>query len=547
MSLDIFNKEIICPRCKTSNPANSNFCRKCRHPLSSEIKNTCPSCGAELPSGSNFCPKCGTNLTQSPKREATVNTSKELNKNNIWMRQPDDFAQKFELSDINGLFTKIVTVQQGTGALFVQDGVYKGMLPAGQYNVETLRRRIIGLFTNKTTTVILVDSAEIPLTFSFNKTELRTRDAYDIGASGQLTEKISEPLNFLENYLKGKDHISLTDIENTLHNELAQILRNTLSGYNGSELYGNAELTRKIGDEIRNTLNANLRSKGIEITLLNCIGFDEGAYLEVQKIRNQTKIDVDIARAEYERNIAFNQLRATEKIDRIDNGVAVKLHAVDGENRIKKEYQNGRHEREDAQLHHDLAHDKAIHDHELEKEKADFNQDFDEISRMKNLQADMRGRKIQDLDAASPEARILIAKDKTKIDALTKLEMTKRAASLSADQILAVQATDPVSAANAIAAKNSADEQKEINKRTVDLMNANADRDERILEKALDAMGKTATARATAQNPGATIVPGGMGAPVVVNTSPQNTKKCKNCGATLSEDDKFCTNCGADQ
>ena len=388
----------------------------------------------------------------------------------------------------------------------------------------------------------------MPLTFSFDKTELRTKDAYDIGASGQLTARISEPLNFLENYLKGKDHISLTDIENTLHNELAQILRNTLSGYNGSELYGNAELTHKIENELKNTLNANLRSKGIEITILNCIGFDEGAYLEVQKIRNQAKIDVDIARAEYERNIALNQLGTSEKIDRIDNGVAVKIHAVDGENRVKKEFQNGRHEREDAQLHHDLAHDKAIHDHEREKEKADFNQDFDEISRMKNLQADMRGRKIQDLDAASPEARILIAKDKTKIDALTKLEMIKRAASLNADQILAVQAAGaPEAAANAIAAKNSADEQKEFNKRNEDMMNANADRMERIMEKALGAMGSTATARATAQNPGATIIPGGMGAPVVVNTSPQNTKTCKNCGATLSEDDKFCTNCGADQ
>jgi len=547
MSLDIFNKEITCPRCKTANPAKSNFCRDCGHPLSSGIKNICPSCGAEVKPGANFCGKCRTELTQSPKREATVNTSKELNKNNIWMRQPDDFAQRFELSDINGLFTKIVTVQQGTGALFVQDGVYKGMLPAGQYNVETLRRRIIGLFTNKTTTVILVDSAEVPLTFSFDKTELRTKDAYDVGASGQLTAKISEPLNFLENYLKGKDHISLTDIENTLHNELAQILRNTLSGYNGSELYGNAELTRKIGDELKNTLNANLRSKGIEITILNCIGFDEGAYLEVQKIRNQAKIDVDIARAEYERNIALNQLEAAEKIDRIDNGVAVKIHAVDGENRVKKEFQNGRHEREDAQLHHDLAHDKAIHDHELQKEKADFNQDFDEISRLKNLQADMRGRKIQDLASAPIEVLIFMAKDSSKSE-LVKLELAKRGISLSPEQLLAIQAAGaPVAAANAIAAKNSADEQKEFNKRTENMMNASADRMERVMEKSLDAMGKTATARATAQNPGATIVPGGMGAPVVVNTSPQNTKKCKNCGATLSEDDRFCTNCGADQ
>lgn len=506
--------------------------------------NTCPNCGTQIKSGSNFCTKCGTKLIQSPKREAAVNTAKELNKNNVWMRNPDDFAQRFELSDINGLFTKIVTVQQGTGALFVQDGVYKGMLPAGQYNVETLRRRILGLFINKTTTVILVDSAEVPLAFSFDKTELRTKDANDVGASGQLTAKISEPLNFLENYLKGKDHISLTDIENTLHNELAQILRNTLSGYNVSELYGNAELTRKIGDELKNTLNANLRSKGIEITILNCIGFDEGAYLEVQKIRNQAKIDVDIARAEYERNIALNQLEATEKIDRIDNGTAVKLHAVDGENRVKKEFQNGRHELEDAELDHHLAHERAKHEFQLEKERAESEQDAREIAEHNRLQAEKRERKIRDLAAAPIEVLIYLAKDSSKTAVLAKLELAKRGVSLTPEQLLAIQAADSPEAAKALVAKFSADEQKEFNKRTEAMMNANADRLERVAEKGLDAMGKTATARATAQNPGATIIPGGMGAPVVVNTSPQNTKTCKHCGAPLNEDDIFCNECG---
>lgn len=543
MSLDIFNKEITCT-CGEINPANSKFCRNCGKPLTSATMNTCPSCGKQIKSGSKFCTKCGATLTQSPKREATVNTSKELNKNNVWMRQPDDFAQRFELSDINGLFTKIVTVQQGTGALFVQDGVYKGMLPAGQYNVETLRRRILGLITNKTTTVILVDTAEVPLAFSFDKTELRTKDANDVGASGQLTAKISEPLNFLENYLKGKDHISLTDIENTLHNELAQILRNTLSGYNVSELYGNAELPRKIGDELKNTLNANLRSKGIEITILNCIGFDEGAYLEVQKIRNQAKIDVDIARAEYERNIALNQLEAAEKIDRIDNGVAVKIHAVDGENRVKKEFQNGRHEREDAELNHRLAHAKAKFEFQLEKEKAESEQDVHEISELNRVQAEKLERKIQNLSTAPIEVLIFMAKDSSKNAVLAKLELAKRGVSLTPEQLLAIQAADSPEAAKALAAKFSADEQKEFNKRAEAMMSENADRNERILEKAIDAMGKTATARATAQNPGATIVPGGMGAPVVVNTSPQNTKTCKHCGASLNEDDMFCNECG---
>ncbi len=532
MSLDIFNKKVTCT-CGETNPANSRFCRKCGKPLTSSMVSTCPSCGAEVKPGANFCGKCGTSLTQSPKREATVSNSKEFNKYHIWMRQPDDFAQRFELPDIDGFFTKRVTVEQGTGALIIQGGVYKGILPAGEYTVESLHKRIIGLVTGMTTTVILVDSAEIPLTFSFKKTELRTRDAYDVGASGQLTAKITEPLNFLENYLKGRDHISLTDIENTLHNELAWIIQNILSGYNGSELYGNAELTRKIGDEIKITLNTNLKSKGLEIILLNCIGFDEGAYQEVQRIRNKAHIDIDIAKAEYEKRITLRSYATADEIDKVENGYA-----------IKKTSQAGRHELEDAELDHHLAHERAKHEFQLEKERAEFEQDVREIAELNRLQAEKRERKIRDLDSASIETLIYLAKDSSKSAVLAKLELAKRGVALTPEQLLAIQAADSPEAAKALAAKFSADEQKEFNKRAEAMMSENADRNERILEKAIDAMGKTATARATAQNPGATIIPGGMGAPVVVNTSPQNTKTCKNCGAPLNEDDMFCNECG---
>ena len=61
-----------------------------------------------------------------------------------------------------------------------------------------------------------------------------------------------------------------------------------------------------------------------------------------------------------------------------------------------------------------------------------------------------------------------------------------------------------------------------------------------VMNSALSAMGSTATARATAQNPGATVVAGGSGAPVVV----KNGKKCSSCDAVVSDDDVFCPECG---
>lgn len=520
------------------------------------------------------------------------------------MRKPDDFAQRFEISDINGIFTKIVTVEQGTGALFIQGGVYKGMLPAGQYNVEKLHQRIFGLVTKLTTTVILVDSGEVSLTFSFGKTELRTKDAFEVGASGELTVKIDDdhPLNFLENYLKGKNHISLADIENNLHNELAQILRNTLSGYKISELYGNAEISRNIEEKLQNTLNARLKSKGLKIVYLNCIGFDDEAYQEVQKIKNKVNSDIELAkinyyrkielaRLDYETKIAENQLNTGLQLDADNNKTAVTINNTENRYREKTAEQSGEHVYQDREQEHQIKRDEveqeARHEYEnkevkhqndymgeklqgeIERDEAkqehtrqnaaknydlydyiqsqEIKRDLDELSGLASLQNSRQRNKIENLNSASPETRILFAKDKAQTDALTKLELAERIKGFSDDQILAFQAADSPEVAKALAAKYNADEQREFNRRTEAQFKESADRNERILEKALDVMGNTATARATAHNPGTTVVSGGIGAPVVVNPSHQNTRKCKKCGASLDEDAIFCNECGEKQ
>lgn len=51
-------KNVICPKCKTDNPAEANFCRHCGH----SFKMTCPKCRTIVKSTYNFCPNCGLSL-----------------------------------------------------------------------------------------------------------------------------------------------------------------------------------------------------------------------------------------------------------------------------------------------------------------------------------------------------------------------------------------------------------------------------------------------------------------------------------------------------
>ena len=75
----------------------------------------------------------------------------------------------------------------------------------------------------------------------------------------------------------------------------------------------------------------------------------------------------------------------------------------------------------------------------------------------------------------------------------------------------------------------------------------NADRLAGVMNKALDAMGQTATARSSAhQAQGSTIVASGGGTqPVIINPARQEESRiCPGCKTPNSTADRFCKGCG---
>ena len=71
------------------------------------------------------------------------------------MRNRNDFARRFDEADLRGIFSKKVTIEQGTKALILQGGVYCGFLPSGVYTFGDLSTRL-GLNLEKHTTIIIV-------------------------------------------------------------------------------------------------------------------------------------------------------------------------------------------------------------------------------------------------------------------------------------------------------------------------------------------------------------------------------------------------------
>lgn len=62
----IVAEEVVCEKCKTSNPVSASFCGECGTKLQLREQRAtspvCPKCKASLPPGSKFCSECGTRL-----------------------------------------------------------------------------------------------------------------------------------------------------------------------------------------------------------------------------------------------------------------------------------------------------------------------------------------------------------------------------------------------------------------------------------------------------------------------------------------------------
>ena len=531
--MSLFKKSTTCS-CGHENPTGNKFCVKCGSPLSSSAETACPACGANVKPGQMFCGKCGTKLTAAPAVSRTSHPSKELGKNSEWVRYPGDFAQKFDISDISGIFSKKLTVEQGTKALFIQGGVYKGILNAGVYNFGSIFK---SLKIDDRVTLILVDAGNTNLTFDTQGASIRTKNDIQIGTAGIVSVKIQNPLLFLENYLKQEDHVSVQDIEERLSQVILGVVRDVAAKYNADEIYGNASLSI----EIENALMRNpdgLAGSGIGLASLAYIGFEEGAWDEVREARAKMQADIAVAKAKFERSTTLRNLENAERVD-----------IVEGDGAVKRVEQGIKHELADKETDHAISQQDKLRRSQLEGDKAELEMLLEMKAKNKAIKRADEKQRIENLDSASVETKIIL--NGGSAEDVRKLEEMKRAASLTPEQILALNTTDPKAAGEALAAKAKLESVEELNElRLKDQMafnqmmqqqyRENAEQMKEVMNSALAAMGSTATARATAQNPGATVVAGGSGTHVVV----KNGKKCSLCDAVVSDDDMFCPECG---
>jgi hypothetical protein len=259
----------------------------------------------------------------------------------VWQRNPNDFAHRFEISDIKGLFSKKITVMSGTKAIFMQGGRFFGELPPGTYTVGGLIQVIKTLNIAEKATVILVDDSDVGL--DFNISGLRTKENFEAGVKGKIVVNIEEPIQFFNNLMKGREHMAMTDIEvMMLRNEMRNLLQSKVKQYSFEDLYGNLELKNELEQDFVHLLNTTLSRGGLKLVYMPYFDYDESYWKDLIAARGESARDLIRRREQIRRDAEMQLVEYEQK-------VAAKERALTSEKK-EHEIEEEREDLEDKRL-----------------------------------------------------------------------------------------------------------------------------------------------------------------------------------------------------
>jgi len=340
--------KIKCSICGAENDKKSEFCAQCGSPLAGVV---CSSCGMQIGANYKFCPNCGATITQLTEQRIRATPAEEKGKVRLWQRNPNDFAHRFEVSDIKGFFSKKITVMSGTKAIFLQGGRFFGELPPGTYTVGGLTQVIKTLNLAEKATVILVDDSDVGL--DFNIGGLRTKENFDAGVKGKIVVNIEEPIQFFNNLMKGREHTATTDIEVMLRNEMRNLLQSKVKQCSFEDLYGNLELKKELEQDFEHLLNTTLSRVGLKLVYMPYFDYDESYWKDLIEARGESardliqkreriKQDAELQLLESERSGLTERMRARltdDKMDELQNAEDLEkfLHELDKDKVIRED------------------------------------------------------------------------------------------------------------------------------------------------------------------------------------------------------------------
>jgi len=277
------------------------------------------------------------------------------------------FAKRINLENAEGFFSKGLVIEPGTHGLVIEDGVFRGVVPPGAYELQSFAERL-EFWSRKQSTVILTRMEDQRLTETFPAADTSsdemgfpTTENLFVEVSLELTVQLEDPISFLHNYMGGHDAVTVEQLRKDVRPLLRQALWSAIGQHSIREL-GAPDVADQLTESIDEVLKASFDRYGLQFVEIQAVSirhrkFDDqrqqqGAiWLKGQALEQQQQLD-DLYTAEelqriknFERDNEIEVLAYEVESDKGESVVASKKRRIAILDEIRQVTQQGQMER----------------------------------------------------------------------------------------------------------------------------------------------------------------------------------------------------------
>jgi len=390
------------PTCGNKVSKRARFCNVCGKPAPGGWWK-CPQCGKWIGNDSHFCPHC--NAPLYPDDRAAM-------AGGVWRKEPELFAQRFEVGDVKRLLEQKLQVQEGTAAILMDAGEVHGILEAGWHQPDGLAHKVNWFGNPPPRSVVLIDVAEVIVPIHIES--LRTAEHVPIEFYGEIVLRFKGDKEaakaFCGNILKGERAFTFSQIGDRAEPLMRHALDEMCVTSTLEDLVKDPERRIRLQERIENRLAVDFAAGGLEIVRVSSAEFtgDEYERLEAQLG------DAEVARREAEYKAALDKAlrkihdQAEMEADKAAFDLREYKEMLDNEYRVGA----ATREREFQLLKREWEHDDRVYRRLIEVEELQHKHDLEDrqtdhgLSTNRKIDAYGREKTIADAQAATQAQRI---------------------------------------------------------------------------------------------------------------------------------------------
>jgi hypothetical protein len=280
-----------CGNCGGRNNRDAAHCQNCGAALAGGTV-VCGNCSTVNAASANYCKKCGYALQGSAAPQM---------RSQRWSRHPDEFAVRVEVDDVRRLFNSPLVVEAGTNAIFLEGGRSLGVLPPGEYTLDTFVDRLkafVGLQAPNRATVILVSVA--PFDLEFNLGGLPTASGLRVGLTCRLAVEVSNPVLFWTTLMGSRQRLQASDLIAYFSAEVDNAASEWTRRQKIEALATDLRLKQELELALDQHLRASFERAGLKFLNLRTLNFNTEHIDRLQGLRNRYLLQISEKEAELE-------------------------------------------------------------------------------------------------------------------------------------------------------------------------------------------------------------------------------------------------------